>query len=161
MTKIIRTLVVDDDVQIRELLGAYLISFGIQADGVGDGAAMRGALNNAAYDIVILDLMLPGEDGLALCRELRAHSSLPIIMLTARGEAADRVVGLELGADDYVVKPFDPRELVARIHTILRRTTNKESAPELSNEVYFNGWTLHRTTRQLITSSGTSGPSRP
>lgn len=151
MTKIIRALVVDDDVQIRELLSAYLIGFGIQTDGVGDGTAMRSALKTNTYDIVILDLMLPGEDGLTLCRELRAETALPIIMLTARGETADRIVGLELGADDYIVKPFDPRELVARIHTVLRRVTDKEAKPELSDEVHFNGWTLHCSTRQLVT----------
>jgi two-component system OmpR family response regulator len=154
MTKTIRALVVDDDVQIRELLGAYLIGFGIQADGVGDGRAMRASLNAASYDIVILDLMLPDEDGLSLCRELRAQTTLPVIMLTARGETADRVVGLELGADDYIVKPFDPRELVARIHTILRRVGEKDfsainSSLELNDAVHFNGWILQRAARQL------------
>lgn len=154
MTKTILALVVDDDIQIRDLLSAYLIGFGIQADGVGDGAAMRSAISNHAYDIVILDLMLPGEDGLSLCRELRTGSSLPIIMLTARGETTDRVVGLELGADDYIVKPFDPRELVARIHTVLRRTSDKEVKPTLTDEIHFNGWTLHCSTRQIVTPTG-------
>lgn len=149
MKKSIHVLVVDDDIQIRELLSAYLISFGIHADGVGDGNDMRSALLAKLYDIIILDLMLPGEDGLTLCRELRNRCKLPIIMLTARGEIADRVVGLELGADDYIVKPFDPRELVARIHTVLRRATGKEMPTTSNDEIRFNSWTLHRATRQL------------
>lgn len=155
MLNIVRALIVDDDAQIRELLSAYLISFGIQGDGVGDGDAMREALAAQHYDIVILDLMLPGDDGLVLCRELRANSAIPIIMLTARGESADRVVGLELGADDYVVKPFDPRELVARINTVLRRVQNGSvgQPPEIdsADDVFFNGWKLNRSTRQLTT----------
>lgn len=151
MKKTIHALVVDDDAQIRELLSTYLIGFGIHADGVGDGNDMRTALLAKLYDIVILDLMLPGEDGLALCRELRNQSRLPVIMLTARGETTDRIVGLELGADDYVVKPFDPRELVARIHTVLRRTTGKDVPITSNDEIQFNGWILHRATRQLTT----------
>ncbi|MDB6060668.1 MAG: DNA-binding response regulator [Verrucomicrobiaceae bacterium] len=155
MIKPIRVLIVDDDTQIRELLSAYLIGFGIQADGVSDGSAMRDELAAQHYDIIILDLMLPGEDGLTLCRELRASSAIPIIMLTARGESADRVVGLELGADDYVVKPFDPRELVARINTILRRVQNgSNDEPPLfdaADDVFFDGWKLNRNSRQLTT----------
>lgn len=155
MQTIVRALIVDDDSQIRELLSAYLISFGIQGDGVGDGDAMRAALSAQHYDIIVLDLMLPGDDGLTLCRELRASSAIPIIMLTARGETADRVVGLELGADDYLVKPFDPRELVARINTILRRVQNGGNGEppivDAGNEVFFNGWKLNRVTRELTT----------
>jgi len=148
----IRALIVDDDSQIRELLGSYLMPFGIQADGAGDGDAMRAILATDSYDIVILDLMLPGDDGLALCRELRGSSNIPIIMLTARGEPTDRVVGLELGADDYLVKPFDPRELVARINTVLRRAqTRGDSAIEPADNVYFDAWKLNRATRQLTT----------
>jgi two-component system OmpR family response regulator len=151
----IHALIVDDDAQIRELLSAYLIAYGMQGDGVGDGDAMRDALRKRAYDIVILDLMLPGDDGLTLCRELRAQSNTPIIMLTARGESTDKVVGLELGADDYIVKPFDPRELVARINTVLRRgqlrAGDDSGAIEFAENVYFEGWQLNRTTRQLTT----------
>ncbi len=121
MTETVSALIVDDDPEIRELLRDYLAGFGIVAECVGDGAAMRRAMSAARHDVVILDLMLPGEDGLALCRAIRADSDIPVIMLTARGEPSDRVVGLELGADDYVVKPFEPRELVARIHSLLRR----------------------------------------
>ena len=155
MQTLIRALIVDDDTQIRELLSAYLITFGIQGDGVGDGDAMRAALKAQHYDIIVLDLMLPGDDGLTLCRELRLSSAIPIIMLTARGETADRVVGLELGADDYLVKPFDPRELVARINTILRRVQNGGNGEppivDAGNEVFFNGWKLNRSTRELTT----------
>lgn len=155
MQNIVRALIVDDDTQIRELLSAYLISFGIQGDGVADGDAMRRALSAQHYDIIILDLMLPGDDGLALCRELRGNSAIPIIMLTARGETADRVVGLELGADDYLVKPFDPRELVARINTVLRRVQNgsngEQPVLDTGDEVFFTGWKLNRSTRQLTT----------
>ena len=146
-----RILIVDDDPEILLLLSGYLSGFGFVATGVGDGDGMRAALAADTYDLVILDLMLPGENGLTLCRELRAGSNLPIIMLTARGEYADRVVGLELGADDYVVKPFDPRELVARINTVLRRlkTAGDRQEPGLADEVGFAGWRLNRTTRQL------------
>lgn len=153
MTKQTRALIVDDDAQIRELLCSYLTGFGIQGDGADDGAAMRTAMAKNDYDIVILDLMLPTEDGLSLCRQLRANTNIPIIMLTARGESADRVVGLELGADDYMIKPFDPRELVARIHTILRRTKveREDDVPGFGEEVGFEGWTLSRTSRQLTT----------
>lgn len=151
MMSLIRVLIVDDDAEIRALLSAYLIKFGIQGDGVENGAAMRRALRHTDYDAVILDLMLPGEDGLTLCRELRALSNIPVIMLTARGEPSDKVVGLELGADDYVVKPFDPRELVARIQSVLRRSGKNTGAETVVNQgtVQFEGWTLNRTTRQL------------
>jgi len=148
----LRVLVVDDDRDIRELLSSYLAGYGIEAVGAADGAGMRAAMAAGRFDLVILDLMLPGEDGLVLCRQLRAESEIPIIMLTARGESADRIVGLELGADDYVVKPFDPRELVARIQTILRRTRSPAGRPAASPErddIGFEGWTLNRTTRQL------------
>ncbi len=154
MTEPARILIVDDDPDIRSLLGSYLAGFGLQADGVGDGEAMRQAMAQTHYDVMVLDLMLPGEDGLSLCRALRADSDIPIIMLTARGESTDRVVGLELGADDYVVKPFDPRELVARIHTILRRARTgqaRAAEPGEGEEVSFEGWRLNRVTRQLTT----------
>ncbi|HCT04316.1 MAG TPA: DNA-binding response regulator, partial [Pseudomonas sp.] len=110
-----RALIVDDDVPIRELLIDYLARFNILAVGVTDGAAMRQAMQAETFDVVVLDLMLPGEDGLSLCRWLRGESDIPILMLTARCEPTDRIIGLELGADDYMSKPFEPRELVARI----------------------------------------------
>jgi two-component system OmpR family response regulator len=148
-----RVLIVDDDREICTLLCNYLADFGIEARGVHDGAGMRRALAEQAPDIIILDLMLPGEDGLTLCRQLRASGNIPVIMLTARGEAADRVVGLELGADDYVVKPFDPRELVARIHTVLRRARGERgpALPAENERISFEGWTLDVNTRQLTT----------
>lgn len=148
-----RALIVDDDQEICTLLCTYLADFGIEARGVHDGAAMRRALAEQTPDVIILDLMLPGEDGLALCRHLRATGNIPVIMLTARGEPADRVVGLELGADDYVVKPFDPRELVARIHTVLRRARGDRAVPAggESERISFEGWTLDVNTRELTT----------
>jgi two-component system OmpR family response regulator len=154
MQKPTRALIVDDDKEICALLCSYLADFGIEARGVHDGAAMRRALAEQTPDVIILDLMLPGEDGLTLCRQLRSNGNIPVIMLTARGEPADRVVGLELGADDYVVKPFDPRELVARIHTVLRRARNEGSGGGIDNErerISFEGWTLDVGTRQLTT----------
>lgn len=154
MTDAIAALIVDDDPEIRELLRDYLAGYGIRTDCVGDGGAMRTALAARRPDVVILDLMLPGEDGLALCRSIRAESDLPVIMLTARGEASDRVVGLELGADDYVVKPFEPRELVARIHSVLRRSRAAPREPAVADEVAFEGWRLNRVTRQV------TGPDR-
>ena len=146
-------LIVDDDVEIQELLCRYLSDFGFDAVGVGDGEEMRAAMTMRAFDVILLDLMLPGEDGLVLCRELRERSDIPIIMLTARGEASDRVVGLELGADDYVVKPFDTRELVARIHTILRRSKPQQVAEKeatQSEHIAFADWKLDPTMRQLM-----------
>jgi DNA-binding response OmpR family regulator len=114
-------LVVDDEPTLREVVVRYLERAGYHALEAGDGDEAENVLRNHAPDLVILDLMLPGTDGLELCRRIRADSALPVIMLTARGEEADRIVGLELGADDYVTKPFSPRELVARVRTVLRR----------------------------------------
>jgi DNA-binding response OmpR family regulator len=114
-------LVVDDDRGLRELLAQYLTSQGYQVKTVADGVAMTAHLQHHQVDLVILDLMLPGDDGLVLARKIRAHSQLPIIMLSARGEDVDRIVGLEVGADDYLAKPFNPRELLARIRALLRR----------------------------------------
>jgi two-component system OmpR family response regulator len=150
MVAMLSILIVDDDLQIRQLLRDYLTDFGMSVVAVADGQAMAEAMKKAAYDLVILDLMLPGEDGLALCRKLRAESDLPILMLTARGEAMDRVVGLELGADDYIVKPFEPRELVARIQTILRRARGKHESRREHNEAQFMGWRLNYALRQLV-----------
>jgi two-component system OmpR family response regulator len=143
-------LIVDDDMQIRQLLSEYLTGFGMSVVAVADGDAMAEAMKETSFDLVILDLMLPGDDGLTLCRKLRAESDVPILMLTARGEAMDRVVGLELGADDYIVKPFEPRELVARIQTILRRTHGKRENHKERNEAEFMGWRLNYVLRQLV-----------
>ena len=117
-----------------------------------DGRAMRAVLSRTEPALIVLDLMLPGEDGLALCREVRAHSDIPIIILTARGEEVDRIVGLEMGADDYLSKPFSPRELVARIKSILRRTRALPSnlKPDLARMFHFAEWTLDTVTRNLV-----------
>ena len=153
-------LIVDDDAEIRNLLRDYLTRNGMRAEAVGDGRAMRTALRNGRYDLVILDLMLPGEDGLTLCRDLRAHSNLPVIMLTARGEDTDRIVGLEMGADDYVPKPFNPRELLARIKAVLRRAQSLPSSAPMANakRLRFAGWTLDLTTHQLSSPKGVVTP---
>ena len=144
-------LIVDDDIQICQLLRDYLSDFDMAVIAVSDGKMMADALEKTRFDLVILDLMLPGEDGLSLCRSLRAKSDIPILMLTARGETTDRIVGLELGADDYVVKPFEPRELVARIQTILRRTRGvREDRKDTEDTVLFTGWRLNCVLRQLI-----------
>ncbi|HEY6096221.1 MAG TPA: response regulator [Gallionellaceae bacterium] len=144
-------LLVDDDDQIRQLLRDYLAGFGMSVVPVANGKEMRAAMEIRAFDLIILDLMLPEEDGIAICRALRATSNIPILMLTARGEATDRIVGLEVGADDYVVKPFEPRELVARIQTIMRRVgPGRESAREPRDQVSFMGWRLNTALRQLI-----------
>ena len=150
MVAMLSILMVDDDAQIRQLLSDYLSGFGMSVVAVADGKAMAEALKKSSFDLVILDLMLPGEDGLSLCRSLRAESDIPILMLTARGEAMDRVVGLELGADDYIVKPFEPRELVARIQTILRRARGNRENHKEQNEVQFMGWRLNYVMRHLV-----------
>src|SRR5471030_1648005 len=147
-----RALIVDDDVPIRELLCDYLARFNIQGVGVTDGEAMRQALSEETFDVVVLDLMLPGEDGLSLCRWLRGTSDIPILMLTARCEPTDRIIGLELGADDYMAKPFEPRELVARIQTVLRRVRDDRS--EQRTQIRFDNWRLNSVLRQLTATDG-------
>jgi two-component system phosphate regulon response regulator OmpR len=123
-----KILMVDDDARIRELLQRYLTEQGFEIKTVADAKEMDVALNNENYDLLVLDLMLPGEDGLAICRRLRANNmSTPVIMLTARGDEVDRIIGLEMGADDYLPKPFNPRELLARINAVMRR---HEHSPE-------------------------------
>ena len=119
MTKHI--LVVDDDREIRSLLADYLEKNGLRVSTLPDGRELMRTLEEKAVDLLVLDLMMPGVDGLTLCRELRAKSRLPVLILSARGEEVDRIVGLEMGADDYLAKPFNPRELVARINAVLRR----------------------------------------
>lgn len=122
-------LIVDDDPALREMLQAYLTGQGFRVRAVGDGLELDAELARESPDLLLLDLMLPGEDGLTISRRLRAHSQIPIVILSARGEDVDRIVGLELGADDYLAKPFNPRELVARIRAVLRRRT-QVPAPE-------------------------------
>lgn len=125
-----RILVVDDDPALRELLADYLSVNGLSVEGVGDGPSMRRSLARDMPAAIVLDLMLPGEDGLSLAKEIRTHSGVPILMLSARGEEIDRVVGLEVGADDYLAKPFSPRELLARLRALLRRARPVPAGPD-------------------------------
>ena len=127
-----KVLLIDDDQRHSELLRTYLGRFGIELDWAPEAVSGLARLKSTAPDLLLLDVMLPGRDGFDICREVRRHSSIPIIMLTARGDVIDRVSGLELGADDYVGKPFEPRELVARIQTILRRADPRSNAQRLS-----------------------------
>jgi len=120
-------LIVDDDERIRELLKRYLVKQGFMVTAARDAAQARRLLNGLAFDLIVLDVMMPGEDGVALTQWLRGAMATPVILLTARGEARDRIVGFEAGADDYIPKPFEPRELVLRINAILRRTPRPES----------------------------------
>lgn len=145
-------LIVDDDREIRTLLGDYLQKNGYRTTAVADGKAMWNALNGARVDLVILDVMLPGDDGFVLCRNLRARGDVPVVMLTAKGEDTDRIVGLELGADDYLAKPFNPRELLARIKSVLRRhrTIPGNLQAEPTRALRFAGWTLDLAARNLI-----------
>jgi two-component system, OmpR family, response regulator len=153
-----RLLVVDDDREIRDLLSALLSRRGYKVVTAREEHEMRRILESSRVDLIILDLMLPGKDGLAICRELRATKAVPIIMLTARGEPTDRIVGLEMGADDYLPKPFEVRELEARIKAILRRSGGSVSSsnPELSlgARFIFAGWTLDARQRQLLSPEG-------
>ncbi|MCB1759704.1 MAG: response regulator [Gammaproteobacteria bacterium] len=160
MEQAAQILIVDDDPEIRNLLEQYFVNNGYRALAVGDGRAMRQMLEQAAIDLVILDLMLPGEDGLELCRNLRAQSRIPIIMLTARGDEMDRILGLEMGADDYLPKPFNPRELLARTKTVLKRSRELPYTREESGERArcFAGWTLDPFTRHLKNPQGAIVP---
>ncbi|WP_066094838.1 response regulator transcription factor [Xanthomonas massiliensis] len=151
-----RLLVVDDDVDIRTLLAEQLGRAGYQVGTASDGAQMRQVLEREHVDLIVLDLNLPGEDGLTLCRDLRARSATPVIMLTARSEPIDRVLGLEMGADDYLPKPFEPRELLARIRNVLRRTealpANLE--PLAVRRARIEGWTFDLEHRHLVDPAG-------
>jgi DNA-binding response OmpR family regulator len=139
-------LVVDDEPIVREVVVTYLQREGYRTLEAGDGDAARELVEHEPPSLVVLDLMLPGTDGLELCRWLRSRSEVPVIMLTARGEEADRIVGLELGADDYVTKPFSPRELAARVRTVLRRATPRTAAPE---RLVFDGLEIDARTREV------------
>src|SRR6266540_998174 len=149
-------LVVDDDREIRDLVAKFLTRHGCRATTVADGKEMRRALADRRIDLVVLDLMLPGEDGLSLCRRLRAESDLPVIMLTAMREDIDRILGLELGADDYLTKPFNPRELLARIRTVLRRTKARsvEVDADSPRAYRFSDYELDLHTRRLNSAAG-------
>ncbi|NNM82153.1 MAG: response regulator [Burkholderiales bacterium] len=153
-------LIVDDDRDIRALLGDYLQKNGYRVTLVADGKRMQEVLESESISLIVLDLMLPGEDGLVLCRNIRAKSEIPVLMLTAKGDDMDRIVGLEMGADDYVAKPFNPRELLARIKSILRRSKASQEAikPDEANVVRFSGWNLDMLSRQLTSPQGVAVP---
>ena len=144
-----RILLVDDEEALRDPLASYLAKQGFSVRQAESAAAARTTLRDEPADLVLLDIMMPGEDGLSLCRHLVETQKTPVILLTARGEATDRIVGLEIGADDYVVKPFEPRELVARIRSVLRRSSRAEAAPTLEQDYVFEGWRLDPLKRRL------------
>jgi two-component system OmpR family response regulator len=154
----IHALLVDDDPELRSLMTGYLQRYGMRVTAVPDGAALRRTLptgqpgSRDPFDVLLLDVMLPDANGLDLCQWVRTHHPLPVIMLTAQGDPASRIVGLELGADDYLPKPFEPRELVARINAVLRRAGAASAAPAVPSAptaVRFNGWAFDRLQRQL------------
>lgn len=149
-------LVVDDDRDIRDLLSRFLKKNGYRVDVAGNGREMRAAMLGASIDLIVLDRVMPGEDGLTLCRDLRAESRVPIILLTLLGSDTDRIIGLEMGADDYVVKPFNPQELLARIKAVLRRANDVpvKSKLQAARALAFAGWTLDRLTRELVSPDG-------
>jgi two-component system OmpR family response regulator len=153
-------LVVDDHREIRELVSRALAKEGFRVSTAADGHAMRQVLADSRIDLILLDLMLPGEDGLSLCRSLRSQSNIPIIMLTAKGDEVDRVIGLEMGADDYLPKPFGSRELVARIRAVLRRNRGNAApdAGEQPKHYRFDRWRLDTARRELIRDDGTAVP---
>jgi two-component system OmpR family response regulator len=156
MSNVDSILIVDDDAEIRHLLRDYLAKHGLRATAVADGKGMWQALEQGRFDLIVLDLMLPGEDGLTLCRNLRVRANLPVVMLTALGEETDRIIGLEMGADDYLAKPFNPRELLARVKAVLRRTRSLPDRHdgEQVTRIYFADWTLDLSSRNLISPEG-------
>jgi two-component system, OmpR family, response regulator len=149
-------LIVDDDGQILILVAKFLRANGFRVHTARNGVEMAETLKRLSVDLIVLDLMLPGKNGLEICRDLRRTSSVPIIMLTAKGDETDRIIGLEVGADDYLPKPFNPRELLARIGAVLRRTrTTANSATERSGRSFtFAGWSLDTMKRELTAPSG-------
>jgi two-component system, OmpR family, response regulator len=148
--------IVDDDAQIRDLLSDYLSRHGLRVGAFADGSSLRRFLGRAHVDLVILDIMLGAEDGLSICKRLKAESDVPVMLLTARGDEVDRVLGLELGADDYLCKPFSPRELLARIRNLLRLTEHRRRQRGAMDLRYlrFHGWRLDATARTAISHDG-------
>lgn len=144
-----KILIVDDDANICELLRLYLEKEGFTTEVVNDGLTAVNTFNSISPDLVLLDIMLPGLDGWQICREIRKTSSTPIIMLTAKGETFDKVLGLELGADDYIVKPFEPKEVIARIKAVLRRTSPLQTSQDAVKEVSFDKLTINLTNYEL------------
>jgi two-component system, OmpR family, response regulator len=150
-----KLLIVDDDEDINSLLASYLKPYGFETHMALDGAGMRRQLAAHTFDLIVMDVMLPHTDGLCLTREVRQHTQLPIIMLSARADHYDRVVGLENGADDYITKPFEPRELVARIQAVLRRVTLSDRDGVAVHDLFnTHGWKLDREARSLLAPSG-------
>ena len=148
-------LIVDDDHRIRAMLARFLADHGLKVSQAGDGQAMFALCETARIDVIVLDIMMPGEDGLSLCRRMRAQSSVPIILLTAMGGDTDRIIGLEIGADDYVVKPFNPRELLARIRAVTRRLGAASINERPIATIYaFGGWQLNSSRRTLTSPAG-------
>lgn len=147
-------LIVEDDRDIAAMLGESLAQAGFATAIVGSGTDMDRALRLGSFDLVILDVMLPGEDGFSICRRLRNETRIPIIMLTALGAQVDRIVGIEFGADDYVTKPFDTRELLARIKGLLRRASYGTEKPELPPAIRFAGWTVDPVARTVTDPKG-------
>jgi two-component system OmpR family response regulator len=160
MEHIDHILVVDDDHGIRTGVVDYLRKNGLRATAAVDGRDMWAQLEASAFDLIVLDIMMPGDDGLVLCRNLRSgkHKALPILLLTARDDETDRIIGLEMGADDYLVKPFSPRELLARIKAVIRRTRMLPPnlrITETSDTISFGRWRLDTTARHLLDENGT------
>jgi two-component system OmpR family response regulator len=153
-------LVVDDQRDIREPLGRYLSKQGLRVSLAASAAEARDFLRRSAVDLVILDIMMPGEDGLSLCRHLRESADLPVILLTAMAEDTDRIVGLEVGADDYVVKPFNPRELLARVKAVLRRARSlpRSREPGGGDRLAFDRWTFDIGRREVVGPDGVALP---
>lgn len=164
MSDALHVLIVDDEARIRTMVRRYLLEEGLRVSEAGDGTAMRAVLAREDIDLVLLDLMMPGEDGLALARDIRRDSDVPIIMVTGKGDLIDRVVGLEAGADDYIAKPFHLREVLARIRTVSRRTRVRDAAPAAAaaapeaapqaQSLAFEGWTLDLLRRELRAADG-------
>ncbi len=153
-----KLLLVDDERTLREPLAEYLTGQGFVVQEAESAAAARSLLTREAPDLVLLDIMMPGEDGLSLCRHLVERRGLPVILLTAKGEAMDRIIGLEIGADDYVAKPFEPRELVARIRSVLRRADRAPGQAEEEMLYSFEGWQLDPLKRRLTDPEGALVP---
>lgn len=154
MAKGKQILIVDDDQEIRELLKEYLTRSGFDVLAAAEGGEMYQHLSNNTPDLIILDIMMPGDDGFSLCQQIRRTSQVPIIMLTAASDEADRVIGLELGADDYIAKPFSPRELMARIKALLRRAEFRQPEKESSRRIRFADWVLDTLSQHLINDDG-------
>lgn len=152
--------VVDDHGDIRQLVSRYLSAHGYRISEADSAAALKRLLQSAVPDLIVLDIMMPGEDGLSVCRQLRATSEIPIILLTAVTDETDRIIGLEMGADDYVTKPFNPRELLARIKSVLRRANSLPPSRGLprAKSLKFDRWRLDVGRRELIDADGVAVP---